>query len=436
MDLTIGDIKKVLIKFAIPIIILQILNQAYMLIDSIIVSRYAGGNEFAILSNISTLTMLGYCLIQGGAIASNVIFANLFGSNAHKEIISAKKTFNIVNFIYSVIIFLLYSIFAKQLLSLINIPSYLLEQAVIVLIVYALNFIPTSLIMVNQGVLTGSGDSKTPMILCIIFQILNLILDYIAIAIYNYGVLGAAIASLIAAILSAISTYYLAQKIVKPYYYKCKFSLDWLKKAIKLAIPSTISQSVISLGTFILQIIVNGYGVEIINGYNVGLTLNNVVACPILALCTAYESFGAQNLGAHKIDRVKQGFSTLLKIGLLLCTIALVITYLLKDFCVSLYISDTTSTSYNYAKELFVVMSLNYFVLFLKNSFDSYYKAHQKMNYLAIISIICLSIRIILSFILTNKIGPIFLAYACIISNFVGLLIYIFIVNKPTNNNG
>lgn len=177
MDLTVGDIKKVLIKFAIPIIILQILNQAYMLIDSIIVSRFAGGNEFAILSNISTLTMLGYCLIQGGAIASNVIFANLFGSNSYKEIISAKKTFNIVNFIYSVIIFLLYSLFAKELLNLINIPNYLLEQAIIVLIVYALNFIPTSLIMVNQGVLTGSGDSKTPMVLCIIFQILNLILD-------------------------------------------------------------------------------------------------------------------------------------------------------------------------------------------------------------------------------------------------------------------
>ncbi len=432
MDLTIGNIKKVLIKFAIPIIILQILNQAYMLIDSVIVSRFAGGNEFAILSNISTLTMLGFCLIQGGAIASNVIFANLFGSNSYKEIVSAKKTFNIVIFIYSLIIFVLYTVFSRPLLNLINIPSYLIDKAVIVLIVYALNFIPTAFIIVNQGILTGSGDSKTPMILCIIFQILNLILDYIAIAIYNYGVLGAAIASLIAAILSAFFTYYIATNRLKEHYYKCKFSPIWLKKAIKLAIPSTISQSVFSFGSFILQIIVNGYGVEIINGYNVGLTLNNVIACPILALCTAYESFGGQNIGANKIDRVKEGFKTLLKIGLSLCAIATILTYLLKDICVSFYITNNTLESYTYAKSLFVLLSINYFVLFLKNSFDSYYKAHQKMNYLAIISSICLIIRVILSFAFTNKVGPIFLGTACIISNFVGLLIYIFMIKiKP-----
>ncbi len=434
MDLTVGDIKKVLIKFAIPIIILQILNQAYMLIDSIIVSRYAGGNQFAILSNISTLTTLGYCLIQGGAIASNVIFAKLFGSNDYKEIMSAKKTFNIINLIYSIIIFLLYSLFAKQLLNLINIPSHLLNKSIIVLIVYALNFIPTSLIMVNQGILTGSGDSKTPMILCIVFQILNLILDYIAIAIYGYGVLGAAVASLIAAILSAIFTYLKATSIVKDYYYKASFSINWLKKAVKLAIPSIISQSVLSLGSFILQIIVNGYGVEIINGYNVGLSLNNVVIMPIIALCTAYESFGGQNLGANKLDRVKKGYQTLLKIGLALCLIAMVITYLLKDFCVSLYITDKTLTSYTYAKQLFLILSINYFILFIKSSFDSYYKAHQKMTYLAVISSICLATRIILCFALTNKIGPVFLAYACIISNLLGVLIYIVLAKiKPIN---
>ena len=436
MDLTKGNIKKVLIKFAIPIIILQVLNQAYSLIDSVIVSRYAGGNEFAILSNISTLTMLGYCLVQGGAVASNVIFAKLFGANSYKEIVSAKKTFNIIMFVYSIIIFLLYTIFSRQLLQLINIPSNLLEKAIIVLIIYALNFIPVSLIIVNEGILTGAGDSKTPMILSIIFQVFNLILDYIVITKFNMGVIGAALASLLASTLSAIFMYYKASILVKPYAYKCKFSIDWLKKSFSLAVPSTISQSVYSLGSFVLQIIVNGYGIEIINGYSVGFTLNNVVLCPILGLCTAYESFGGQNLGALKYDRVKEGFKSVIIFGLSFCLLASGLTYLLKDFCVSLYITDSTSESYIYARSIFVLMSLNYFALFMKNSFDSYFKAHQKMYYLAIISSVTLAVRIIISFVFTSKIGPIFLGHACIISNFLGVLIYLIVFmfkNKQAN---
>ena len=429
MDLTQGNIKKTLFKFAIPIIIIQVLNQLYSLTDSIIVSRFAGGNEFAILSNISTLTMLGYCLVQGGAIATNVIFANLFGSNSHKEIASAKRTFNIIILIYGTIIALLYTIFSKQLLELINIPSNLLNKAISVLIIYALNFIPVGVIVVNQGILNGYGDSKTPMRLSLIFQFLNLVLDYIVVAILPYGVIGAALASLLSSTLSAIAMYYKSSNLIKDYKQYAKFSKDWLTKAIKLAIPSTISQSVASFGSFVLQIIVNNYGIQIINGYSVGCTLNNFILCPILGLCSAYESFGGQNLGANKNERVSQGFKLTLGYGLLFCVITSILSLLLNNLFISLYISDKTLESYSFASNFFNCMCLNYFALFIKNSFDSYYKAHQKMTLLATISAITLATRVILSFALTNSLGPIFLAWACVISNVVGILIYL-IVNK------
>ncbi len=432
MNLTQGNIKKTLFKFAIPIIVIQVLNQLYSLTDSVIVSRFAGGNEFAILSNISTLTMLGYCLVQGGAIATNVIFANLFGSNSQKELASAKKTFNIIILIYGTLIALFYSVFAKQLLQLINIPTVLLSKAISVLIIYALNFIPVGIIVVNQGILNGYGDSKTPMRLSIIFQFLNLVLDYIVVAIFPYGVIGAALASLLASSLSAIAMYYKSSNLLKDYKQYAKFSKDWLTKAVKLAIPSTISQSVASLGSFILQIIVNNYGIEIINGYSVGCTLNNFILCPILGLCSAYESFGGQNLGANQNDRVKQGFKLTLTYGLLSCLIASILSLSLNNLFISLYISDKTLESFKFASKFFNVMCLNYFALFIKNSFDSYYKAHQKMTLLAIISAITLVIRVILSFTLTTSIGPIFLAWACVISNVIGILIYLTIIK---NNN-
>lgn len=149
-----------------------------------------------------------------------------------------------------------------------------MNDSIIVLIVYALNFIPVGIVTVNQGILNGYGDSKTPMILCIIFQVLNLILDYIVVAIFDKGVLGAALASLISVLLSAVFMYYKANKLINSYKLKAHFSFDYLKSGITMMIPSTISQSVYSFGSFFLQILVNGYGVEIINGYNVAFTLN------------------------------------------------------------------------------------------------------------------------------------------------------------------
>ena len=426
MDLCKGKVSTTLFKFALPIIALQILNQAYSLVDSIIVSRYAGGNDFAILSNISTLTMLGYCLVQGGAAVNNVIFANLFGAKKYNDISDAKKTFNITILIYTILITILYSIFSKQLLELIQIPNYLVNDAILVLIVYALNFIPVGIIVVNEAVMTGYGDSKSPMYLSIIFQFLNLVLDYIVVAKLNYGVLGAALASLFASSLSAIFMFYRGHIIVKNLSNnKASFSFTWFKQSLKLAIPSTISQSVSSLGSFIMQTLVNGYGVAIINAYNVAFTLNNVIICPFLGLTQAYESFGASNIGADNSDRVKLGFKNIIVYGLFLNVLASLLTYLLKDFLVGLYITDKADETYLYAISLFIALISNYFALYYKSCFDSYFKAYQKTLSIAIISSITLLVRIILSFIFTPKYGPIFLPYACIISNVLGILIYL-----------
>lgn len=434
MDLTKGNVTRVLFKFAIPIIILQLLNQAYSLIDSVIVSRFAGGNEFAILSNISSLTMLGYCLVQGGAIASNVVFARLFGSKEYKDLKSASKTFNIVIFIYGTIIALLYCVFAKELLLLIQIPDYLLDKAIQVLIVYGLNFIPVGLIVVNEAVLTGAGDSKTPMYLSIIFQSMNLVLDYIVVAKLNMGTFGAALASLLASVLSALFMYLKGNKIIKALTNDGgKFSLDWLKHSVKLAIPSTISQTVASLGTFVLQIIVNGYGVEIINGYNVGFTLNNVIWCPVIGIALAFESFGSQNLGAKKLDRYKEGFNKTIIYGLLGGVLTSVLTILLKDILVSLYITDSTLESYKYAIVCFLILIGNYYFLYMRYCFDAFFKTFQKMNYLAINATVTLGLRILLTYLLTPTYGPNFLPIACVISNFVGFLIYLPFYFKDKN---
>lgn len=435
MNLTKGNVKTVLLKFALPLMIVQLLNEVYTLIDSIIVARFSSGNEFAILSNISILTMLGYCLVQGGSIVSNVVFAKMFGEDNKQGIADAKKTFNIVFFIYSTIIALLYCVFSKQLLELIHIPSYLIKDSILVLIVYALNFIPVAIVTVNQGILNGYGDSKTPMLSCIFFQIVNLILDYIAVAIMNKGVLGAAYASLVSVILSACFMHYKASKLVSNFNLQTHFSFDFVRKSLKMVIPSTISRSVYSFGSFFLQVLVNGYGVEIINGYNVAYTLFNFLLCPLLGTCNAYESFCAQNLGANEAERVTTGFKITLQFGTLFASIITLLTFIFSKQLVSLYIKDPLLESYTYANKAFLYLVLNYYFVFFVNCFDAYFKGHQKMKYLAYVSSIILFTRIVLSYAFSPSVGPIFLPVASVISYFIGVIIYLFVFNHLKKEN-
>lgn len=425
MDLTVGNIKKNLVRFTIPIIIMQILNQAYSLIDSVIVAQFAGEVSLSVLASVNSCMTVGYLLVNGASAACHIIVGNLFGAKKYEEVKRAKHTMYLMMLIFSSLVAGCYILFSGQLLGLMQVPEEIMEESISVLWIYALNLPAIALSIVSQSVLNGSGNSKSPMIIGVGTQILNLILDYFAVAVWGYGVAGAAAASLFSVILVALLMELRAQRQMAQYYRgKAVLSRAYAKQMLVLGVPSIVQQSVMALGTLLLQALVNKQGIDSINGYTVACTINSFIMIPVLACCSGYETFAAQNFGAGNGKRVKEGFRVLLLYGMIGNLALAVLTVLLSKNLIALYLQNRESNAFVLAKQYLLLLIPNYFAQFGKNSIDAAFKARKKVYVVTASSILSLACRVALGWMLAGRFGLLVLACTTVAGNLVALLFH------------
>ena len=422
MDLTNGNIRKQIIIFALPIIIMNIINQLYSIVDSIIIAKFASEHSLAIMSSTISVLLLGYCLINGASSAIHILIGNKFGEKNYAEIHHIIKTVYIIGFCLSLLLVILYTLFGKALFLAINLPNELLRDCLILLYIYAFSFIIQIFVNLQSCILSGIGDSKNPMIISIITQILNIILDIIVVTVFHWDVVGVAIASTfcltISMIWSQIIIYKSLQKHTK---IKGKYKTYILKEYFKLALPSMLQQSIMSIGGLFIQYLINNNGIEAINGYTVATNINSLLIIPIVSFTIAFETFAAQNIGAMQLHRVKSGFQFTLLFGWILCMFLTFITLLSSKFCISLYL-DKGSSSFIFANHFLLLLIPNYFCLLYKQTIDGLFKANMKVYLFTISSFISLFFRIIFSFIFVNHFGLISLAYATTLGTLIAVL--------------
>lgn len=429
MDLTEGKISKKLIRFTIPVIVLQFLNQAYTLTDNIVVARFVGEESLSVLSTVNSCLLVAYCLMQGFSSATSILAANLFGSHSYARLRSMLRTILISVAAISTAIFLIYGIFAMPIFRLLSVPETIQEQCHSLIWVYALTLPPTYLCSICTSALNGMGDSKTPMFISTGSQILNIVLDILAVAVWNFGVMGAAVASLFSVCVAMVLTAFFLRKTLHALPAETENGCaDSQEKGafcqyMNLAIPSILQQSILSIGTLLLQRLVNTAGVDYINGYTVATTLNSLLLLPIVSCCIGYETFAAQNLGAKKKDRVRSGFFGILASGLLVCVVLSLATWVFSKPLVGLYLTDPASTSFAFARLFFLLLIPNYFLTLFKNSMDGIFKAKQKVYLFTISSLAAFGIRIVLGYALAPVWGLSALAYATAIGNFCAVIL-------------
>lgn len=434
MDLTVGSIRKNLVRFTIPIIMMQILNQAYSLIDSVIVAHFAGELSLSVLASVNSCMTVGYLLINGAGAACHIIIGNLFGARKYEEVKKAKHTMYLVMLFFSSIIAGCYILFSGQLLDIMQIPAEIMEESMAVLWIYALNLPAIALCIISQSVLNGSGNSKSPMLIGVGTQILNLVLDYFAVAVWGYGVAGAAAASLFSAVLVSILMELRAGKQMAQFCRnKVVFTWEYLKQMTSLGIPSIVQQSVMAMGTLLLQVLVNKQGIDYINGYTVACTINSFIMIPVLACCSGYETFAAQNFGAGSNRRVKDGFRILLLYGMLFNLILAVLTVLLSGFFIQLYLKNPASAAFTFAEYYLYILIPNYFVQFAKNSIDAIFKAQKKVYLVTASSILSLVCRVAMGWLFAGMFGILALAYTTTAGNLAALFFNVWNLRRIKN---
>jgi len=302
---------RALLLFALPMILGNLFQQFYNIIDSVVVGRFVGEEALASVGASYSITNVFIAIAVGGGIGSSVVVSQFLGAKQTGNMKTAIST-TLINFLsIGVILGGLGLLFNHRILSFMNTPENVFYDASVYLGIYFIGLPFLFMYNVQASVFQALGDSKTPLYLLVFSSLLNVVLDLLFVTQFFMGVAGVAIATLIAQGLSAVLSFLILIKRLKEYETTEPFRLyDWnmMLHMMRVAIPSTLQQSIVHIGMLLVQSVVNGFGSAVMAGFAAGTRIESICIVPMLALGNAMSTYTAQNIGAGKKDRVKVGY--------------------------------------------------------------------------------------------------------------------------------
>ena len=343
-DLTSGHEGKSILLFTLPMLIGALFQQLYNTADSIIVGQFIGKEAMAAVSGANPIMFLLTSLLTGITLGFSILVSQYYGSKNMVKVKNTIDTTYIFVFISSIIITFLGIALCEPILKLMNTPEDILYSSKIYLIIIFAGTIFSAGYNSVSAILRGLGDSKNPLYFLIIATILNIILDIVFIIYLKMDIAGAALATVIAQGVSFIFSIIYLNKKHKLFNIKIKgmkFNNRIFNKGLKLGIPSAIQQMLFSFGNIALQSLVNSYGSSAMAAFGAGLRIESFISLPIINLGAAISTFVAQNKGAKKFDRIKNGLKYSIYMSIVMAiTVAILFSLFAKEL-IMMFNSDS-----------------------------------------------------------------------------------------------
>ena len=407
-DLTTGKPQTVLWQFSIPMFVSVIFQQLYNIADSVIAGKFAGEDALAAVGASYPITMIFMAIAVGSNIVCSVIISQLFGAKKYGEMKTAISTTLISSAVISTMITIFGLLGTKSLMVLLNTPSNIFQDGALYLRIYIAGFLFLFLYNVSTGIFTSLGDSKTPLYFLIASSIGNIFLDILFVKTFEMGVAGVAWATFIAqgiACILACITLYKRLKQIKTNERSSLYCFNMLKKISRIAIPSILQQSFISIGNIFIQILVNGYGSSVIAGYSAAIKLNTFTITSFTTLGNGLSSFTAQNIGAGKTDRVKQGFRAGLKMAFCVAVPFFILFFFFGKPMILLFLKEGGKTALSTGMTFLRIVAPFYFIASIKLIADGVLRGSGAMKQFMIATFVDLILRVVLAFILSPIAG-------------------------------
>ncbi len=343
-DLTQGNELKTIFYFSLPILIGNLFQQLYNVVDSIIVGNYLGKESLAAVGFSYQINFLLVAFSTGISMGASVLISRYFGAkkmNYVKKVIDTGFVFSVV---LSVLIAVLGIYFSYTILVSFRVPEELLFMANDYLKIIFIGVIPTFAYNALTNILRGVGDSKTPTYILIAATFLNIVLDITFIKIFQWGVSGAAIATVISQLFSFIvCMIYMYYHYAEFYIHVNSLQFDWqqLKQSLIIGLPATLQQVFIGVGFMSIQFLINGFGTDCMAAYTAASKVDSFAEMPALNLGRALTNFTAQNYGANQKDRIIKGGKYTLFMGVGISLLLSVIICLFPTMFLSMFNRDT-----------------------------------------------------------------------------------------------
>lgn len=309
-DLTNGSIIKAILLFSIPLLVGNLFQQLYNAVDSYVVGNYVGTNALAAVGASTPVINMLIGFFMGISTGAGVVIAQYFGAEDTKKMKLAIHNSMALTLVLGVALTIVGLFCTNPLLRAIGVPEEVFSQASLYLGIYFAGLIFMMVYNMGSGVLRSVGDSKRPLYFLIFSSVVNIVLDFLFVKGFGWGVAGAGYATLIAQAVSAVMIMYVLMKTDEDYKVSLQdigFNKGILLKIIKIGLPTGFQQSIVALSNVIVQSYINVYGSSVIAGYSVTIKIDGFVNLPLQAFNMAVTTFVGQNIGAKKYDRVKKG---------------------------------------------------------------------------------------------------------------------------------
>lgn len=362
-DMTKDNPLKIFIWFSIPLLIGNIFQQLYSMVDTIIVGRFVGVDALAAVGSTGSMFFLVNGMVIGLTSGFSVLVSQKFGAKNETEIRKSVASNITLTLISAIIITVIALILKRPLLDLMNTPKNIFEDANTYITIIYIGISTQIAYNMAAGILRALGDSKTPLYFLIISSIINIILDLVFIVKFKLGVAGAAYATNISQGLSAMLCLiysYRKYQVLRLKKEDFKVEKDYYKTHLKIAIPMGLQFSVTGVGIIIVQGAVNVFGSNVIASYTAASKVLQLVMQPLISFGVTIATYAGQNLGAKRFDRIKKGVKVMNKISIITSLIAGAILVLFSKYFVMLFIENPSAEIIGYTQEV-----LNYSAVFM-----------------------------------------------------------------------
>lgn len=332
-----------ILRFTLPLLAGNLFQQLYNIVDSVIVGRYLGYDALAAVGATGSVTYFFYTLCIGLSVGSGILISQSFGAGMEREVKKYISNSAYALIIAGLLISVISNLLAAPLLRLMNTPDSIFDNALGYMRIACSGTVAVAIYNWINAVMRSLGDSRTPLIFLVVASVLNVLLDLFFVIVLKTGVTGAALATVIAQALSAVSCIVFA--FFKTDFFKMsreerKFSKLHFGKCIRTGVPVALQNSMISVSMVFLQRVANGFGDTVIAAYTATMRVEQLIQQPFSSLNAALSTFAGQNTGAGLTDRTVKGYRQSVKVMSAFALVMLGVFFLCSRYIIGFFVTE------------------------------------------------------------------------------------------------
>ena len=343
LNMTSGNPSWLLAVFALPMLIGNLFQQAYNLVDSIVVGRFVGASALAAVGATGSVTFLFFSICGGISAGCGIVTSQYFGADNGSATRQAIANAAYVMFTASLIMGILAFVAAPGVLRLMDTPQDIMRDAVLYMRISCIGVPLVAVYNYSSSMLRALGDSRTPLYFLVFASFMNIVLDLVCVCLLNMGVAGVALATIAAQVMAGVGCLIYVFR-TNPYFKipreERRPNGDMIKKSVRLGIPLALQWSMIAISTAGLQSFVNSWGTAAVAAFTATSRVEQLVHQPYGSLSTAISTYAGQNFGAKRMDRVRSGLRHGMIMSAAFSVIMIIVMQLFADNIVSMFVDD------------------------------------------------------------------------------------------------